>query len=913
MLTNAHLESLYSRLNLPEPARKVIEQIRSCEPLRRVGGGSRNVCGSYASQKMGWTIQFESHTVELAAIELFYEYDDDVLEYWDQAFQFTLKYKSNSGKNITCTHIPDFFVLRKNSVGFEEWKPEKTLEKLAVKQSNRYRYGEDNLWHSPPASEYVCRFGVYYRLRSNNEIDWIKYRNIKYLKDYLDKKYIVNKEISTTVIAVVASNPGITLAQLLKEASATTVDDINALIAAKKIYIDLSTAPLIEQERVHIFRDQSTAKAYSIVVHSRNQMIAEVAGVVDVRVGSSIFWDGLSFIINAIGETQIWLRGEDGLIGLTYAEFDKLVQLGDIKGLSCEQHSSISSLGWEYFLKASPEALSEANRRYQAITPYLCGQPPEEETVSFRTLRDWKAKYFKAKQKYGCGLIGLIDNRQAKGNRTPRYSDKAIEFIDNIIEQHYETFKQKNGWAVYSVLKSSWNSADFIEPIPSYETFRKRLKERSGYKQTKNRLGQRAANQKLPPYLELFERTPRHGDRPFEMVHIDHTLLDLEIVCSYTGINLGRPWVTAMIDAYSRRILAAYITFDPPSYRSCMMVLRICVSRFGRFPETIMVDNGKEFKSVYFDTLLARFECTKKHRPPNLPKFSSIIERWFGTNNTQFINNLRGNTQITKHVRLVNSENNPKNLAVWTLDEFYEKFASGYCYGVYDQSQHPALVGLSPRETFVAGLARSGSRPHLIVEYDEQFRILTLPSTQKGIAKVQPGTGVRINYLDYWSTDDSFLRPDIEGKQVPVRYDPFDWGTAYAYVGGQWVRCISKQYGKFQGCSERMVMLATTILRQKRKLHGKSTQCDASDIAVLLQNAEQHEELLLQRLRDRAASDVRDLIEGKSVVTKRDKHNTSNGALKDTPLSDFTFNEPELKQTIDLNDIKPYNNEELWK
>ncbi len=47
--------------------------------------------------------------------------------------------------------------------------------------------------------------------------------------------------------------------------------------------------------------------------------------------------------------------------------------------------------------------------------------------------------------------------------------------------------------------------------------------------------------------------------------------------------------------------------------------------------------------------------------------------------------------QIMKHVRLVKKENNPKNLAVWELAELYKYFVSGYCYGVYDQKEHPAL------------------------------------------------------------------------------------------------------------------------------------------------------------------------------------------------------------------------------
>lgn len=665
----------------------------------------------------------------------------------------------------------------------------------------------------------------------------------------------------------------------------------------------------MEQERVYIFRDKVTAESYAIAISSRSNKVTDSLQIINVQVGTSIVWDGNSFTIDAVGETKIWLGEEDNLLGLTHTEFHKLVEKQEIKGLPSLPEPSISSEGWQHFLKASPTDLEKANERYQLIASHLYGEEPEKATKSERTIRYWKANFKKAKEKYGCGLIGLIDQR--KGNSTPRYSDEIWEFIDKIIKDNYETFKQKNIWAVYEELKDQWEKKGIIEPLPSHTTFYERVKQGSGYDRTKKRLGSRAANQKLPPLL-LYFSTPRHGDRPLEIVHIDHTLLDIEVVCLYTGINLGRPWITAMLDAYSRRTLAAYLTFDHPSYRSCMMVLRICVQRFGRFPETIVVDNGKEFKSVYFDTLLARFECTKKHRPPNMPKFSSIVERWFGSSNKQFINELRGNTQITKNVRLVNKVNNPKNLAVWTLDELYDYFVNGYCYGAYDQKEHPALEGFSPHDAFHDGLAHSGSRAHQKIIYDEQFQILTLPSTPKGTAKVQPGTGVRINHQDYWSVDESFLRPDIESQQVPVRYDPFDYGIAYAYVHGYWVRCISNHYNKFCGHSEREIMVATEILRQKKYLFRQKTISKPGEIAQLLKNAEQYEELRLQSQRDLAAKDVRELVEGKPITQKILPKKTK--LYNSDNLVDDDSNSVEIKQETDtgLNNIDYYTNEELW-
>lgn len=78
---------------------------------------------------MGHTIQFESHKVELAAIYQM-EYDDNVLEYYDQPSHIKLNYNLKSGKNHSHLHAPDFFVIRTDNAGWEEWKSYEQLLKL---------------------------------------------------------------------------------------------------------------------------------------------------------------------------------------------------------------------------------------------------------------------------------------------------------------------------------------------------------------------------------------------------------------------------------------------------------------------------------------------------------------------------------------------------------------------------------------------------------------------------------------------------------------------------------------------------------------------------------------------------------------------------------------------------------------
>ena len=126
MLTDSELLAWHVRRRTCEQAQSVIAHIRSSGPARRVGGGRCNVAGRYPSRKMGVTIQFESHRVELAAIyEL--EHDGDVLEYYDQPPAIKLDYQSAAGRRLGVLHTADYFVIRENSAGWEECKTQEEL------------------------------------------------------------------------------------------------------------------------------------------------------------------------------------------------------------------------------------------------------------------------------------------------------------------------------------------------------------------------------------------------------------------------------------------------------------------------------------------------------------------------------------------------------------------------------------------------------------------------------------------------------------------------------------------------------------------------------------------------------------------------------------------------------------------
>src|SRR5262249_36580421 len=144
--------------------------------------------------------------------------------------------------------------------------------------------------------------------------------------------------------------------------------------------------------------------------------------------------------------------------------------------------------------------------------------------------------------------------------------------------------------AVYALYRAACTRAG-VPPV-SERTFYRHRARLSTPAVTTIRKGRRAAYAERPFFWWLDQTTPRHGERPWALAHVDHTELDIELVSSVSGEPLGRPWATLLLDAYSRRVLAVYVTYDPPSYRSVMMVLRLCVLRHGRLPQELVVDGG---------------------------------------------------------------------------------------------------------------------------------------------------------------------------------------------------------------------------------------------------------------------------------------------------------------------------------
>ncbi len=363
MLTEAELAAWYQRLNFSESTRAVIDRVRRSDPARRVGGGRSNVSGFYPSRKMGMTIQFESHRVELAAIYEM-EHDPQTLEFYDQPQAIALDYCSANGRRQVVRHTPDFFVIRLDAAGWEEWKTEDELNSLGEHSPNRYQRAA-GCWHCPPGERHASQFGLYYRLRSSKEIDWRFQRNAQFLEDYVRSDFGSISPTSVERIASYASAlPGISLATLIEKVETfATRDDIYSLIAAGRVYVDLHAGLLVEPATIRVFPDRDSVLQHA--VDHNNQLSSLPRRSQTLRAGARVLWDGRGWQVANIGSTTVALLGEDGrLLELPAASLESLMKDGRLTQSSDDPELDTCQKISDELLHASEEDL----RGYHTIT-----------------------------------------------------------------------------------------------------------------------------------------------------------------------------------------------------------------------------------------------------------------------------------------------------------------------------------------------------------------------------------------------------------------------------------------------------------------------------------------------------------------------------------------------------------------
>lgn len=840
MLSENDLLHLFVQQNIPLIGRKAVAAVRTSDPARRVGGGTHNVTTRFASKKMGCVIQAESHKGELPFLYA-WEHNPDTHEFYDQPSSVKLTYRNSSNKQVSHLSTPDYFLIEEHWMGWVECKPEEQL--LASYKSGNERYIPDKNggWRCPPGERFAEQFGLNFRVNSTIQINWIQVRNLEFLSDYLQSNCPPPALEGYEAIARQFSRAHWLPLQQLLNFDGVSADTVFTLIAYGFLIVDLEHELLSEPGFTNVCKDALSAQIYQ---HQKPGTDSDQGNIslhpILLAPGSAILWDGSPWKILNVGASDIFLEDDNrDISNIRLDTFQKLVANGSITGLPAvadQRHE----LATKVLKHAAPVDLESAVQRADHLEASQNGMVP----VPARTLRYWRKRANDGEMAYGNRFAGLVPRISARGNRERKVSPQAVAVMNEVIDTEVlEAFQPKIS-ICYGKVRNLCSERGL--PPPSEKTFRAEIKRRKEEAVVLARQGRRAVYG-ITEYQWLMDQsTPRHGERPFEVGHIDHTELDVELVDSRTGANLRRPWLTILLDAFTRMVLAYYLSFDPPSYRSCMAVIRNAVQRHGRIPRTIIVDQGSDFESLYFEALLGLLGTHKKSRPAAKSRFGSVIERFFGVNNQAFIHNLAGNSQALQRPRSMSPSHDPRKLAVWTLPALTDAF-EGFVDTAYANLIHPAL-GMSPKEAMAHGLATSGQRTHTLMPFNEDFKRLCMPTTIAGKAVVRPGRGIKIKGIHYWHP--VFREPTVLRTKVHLVYDPFDVSRAYALAKGEWVLCRSEHQSLFERRSEREISAISQEIRLLHHLAGVRRSVNAADIAIYVGKARESETVLRQQRRD---------------------------------------------------------------
>jgi putative transposase len=290
------------------------------------------------------------------------------------------------------------------------------------------------------------------------------------------------------------------------------------------------------------------------------------------------------------------------------------------------------------------------------------------------------------------------------------------------------------------------------------------------------RRGTKAARAKYQPIIGHFPET----GWPLQVVQIDHTLVDAIVVDQVHRRPIGRPWLTIAIDVHSRMVAGFLLSLEPPQATSVALCLAHSVlpkeewlSRWrieGAWPvwgkpDTIHVDNGKEFRSEALSRGCQQHGITLDFRPVARPQYGGHIERLIGT--------MMGEVHVLPGTTFSNiqqkSDYDSEKHACMTLDEMQEWMTRGI--DVYHNRLHSG-IGMPPLTAWkngILGTAEAPGRglPPRIADR-ERFLIDFLPLERRAVSR----SGVQLFHIDYYS---DVLRPLIrDGHRYIVRYDPRD-------------------------------------------------------------------------------------------------------------------------------------------
>ena len=198
-----------------------------------------------------------------------------------------------------------------------------------------------------------------------------------------------------------------------------------------------------------------------------------------------------------------------------------------------------------------------------------------------------------------------------------------------------------------AVAEYNRNKPDVPLKVPCDETVRRHVHRVDLYQRDRARYGKR--------YAQRVHRAAGIGffaSEPLELTMADGQMMDVIVVEESEGDGpprpIGRPYLTVILDVFSRCILGAHLSLAPFCGATLLKTLADAAVPNGDRPRGVpgkmIVDNGSDYQSSGFIQACTRLGIELEYSPPRMPNRKSPVERFFRTLNEQLVHKLPGTT-----------------------------------------------------------------------------------------------------------------------------------------------------------------------------------------------------------------------------------------------------------------------------
>lgn len=395
--------------------------------------------------------------------------------------------------------------------------------------------------------------------------------------------------------------------------------------------------------------------------------------------------------------------------------------------------------------------LTEAQRqlaldRFRLLRPHLeegrpLAQIATAQNVPLRTLQRWVAHYRQT------GLTGLVRQARADKGCHRLLSPKERQLIEGLALQ---------------------------KPPLSAAAIHRRVCDLAGERATSSYALVRALVRALPPSLmTLAHQGSKAYQEQFDLVHrreaggpnqvwqADHCLLDILLVRE--GCLPARPWLTVVLDDYSRAVAGYLVSFDAPCALNTALALHQAIWRkddprwhLCGIPDVLYTDKGSDFTSRHLEQVSADLKIQLIFSTPGMPRGRGRIERFFATVSQMLLCTLPGYAPAGSTIFGASPSYSP-SLTLADLNRHFREFLLA-CYHLRKHGE----TRTPPQERWEAG----GFLPRM-PDTLERLDLLLLSVARA--RRVRPD-GLRFQGLRY---TDSTLAAYV-GEDVILRYDPSD-------------------------------------------------------------------------------------------------------------------------------------------